>query len=336
MTNTNSFSLKQLNTFNIEAFAKEYQTYTQEEELLQILERVDFSGNKYFVLGGGSNVLFTKDFDGIILHPQNKGIEVVESTSDDVLVKVGAGEEWDDFVGWAVSRSLYGVENLSLIPGSVGAAPIQNIGAYGMEACQTIDSVRAVELHTGQVQMFQNAECNFGYRSSVFKKSLKGKYVIVEVFFRLKKYQALQTAYGNIQAELENYQKVNLKTLRKAIVDIRERKLPDTNELGNAGSFFKNPVVEKGIAEKLHMEYKGMPAYPVDETNTKLAAGWLIEQAGWKGKSHGRAGVHQNQALVLVNKGGATGQEVLDLANSIQASVMEKFGVVLEAEVNIL
>jgi UDP-N-acetylmuramate dehydrogenase len=330
------FPLKTLNTFGIDAIAKQYFCFSEEHELIEFLSSLTKNPQPLFILGGGSNVLFTKDFEETIIHPQNKGVSIVEENEENVLVQVGAGEEWDDFVAWAVGHFYYGVENLSLIPGNVGAAPIQNIGAYGVEVCQVIEKVKTIDIERGNEKWFQNQDCNFGYRSSIFKTELRGKFIITEVFFRLQKQGELNTSYGNIKAELAKYPEINLKTLRQAVIGIRRSKLPDPEIIGNAGSFFKNPVVAANKARKLLEKYPTMPNYSADDEMIKLAAGWLIEQCGWKGKRIGNAGVHERQALVLVNHGNATGTEIADLSEKIKDSVNAKFGVELETEVNVL
>lgn len=331
-----NFPLQNLNTFGIQAFAKQYFCFSEESELIEFLPTLMKNPQPLFILGGGSNVLFTKDFEGTIIHPQNKGISIVEENENNVLVQVGAGEEWDDFVAWAVDQSYYGVENLSLIPGNVGAAPIQNIGAYGVEVCQTIEKVKAIDIETGNEKWFAKDDCNFGYRSSIFKTELRGQYIITEVYFRLLKQGQLNFSYGTIKDELAQFSEINLKNLRQAVINIRQSKLPDPAILGNAGSFFKNPVVPAAKAGSLLKSYPNMPNYPAENDTVKLAAGWLIEQCGWKGKRIGNAGVHEKQALVLANHGLATGSEIAGLSEKIKHSVMEKFGVGLETEVNIL
>ncbi|MCF8372536.1 MAG: UDP-N-acetylmuramate dehydrogenase [Bacteroidales bacterium] len=331
-----NFPLKNLNTFGIDAFVKQYFSFSEEHELLDFLHTLKKNPQPFFILGGGSNVLFTKDFEGTIIHPQNKGISIVEENEENVLVQVRAGEEWDDFVAWAVDHSYYGVENLSLIPGNVGASPIQNIGAYGVEVCQVIEKVKAIDIGTGNEKWFAKNDCNFGYRSSIFKTELRGKFIITEVFFRLQKQGQLNFSYGTIKDELAQFPDINLKNLRQAVINIRQSKLPDPAVLGNAGSFFKNPVVPAKKAGSLLKTYPNMPNYPAESERVKLAAGWLIEQCGWKGKRIGNAGVHEKQALVLVNHGNATGAEIADFSNKIKVSVEEEFRIILETEVNIL
>ncbi|MCY1633738.1 UDP-N-acetylmuramate dehydrogenase [Marinifilum sp. D737] len=329
-----NYSLKKHNTFGIEAKAKYFFEFETEEEIQDFLKKNDIVDTQYIILGGGSNLLFTEDFDGLVLHPNITGIELLDEDEDSVLLRVGCNEEWDEFVGWAVNNDLYGIENLSLIPGKIGASPVQNIGAYGVEAKEVIENVEAISIESKDAVIFSNARCEFGYRNSVFKNEYKNLFIITHVQFRLKKKADFKIHYGAIQKELEAYKEVNLKNIREVIIKIRESKLPDPEELGNAGSFFKNPVVDKEKADKLKAQYENMPSYEVSDSETKLAAGWLIEQCDWKGKRFGDAGVHKDQALVLVNYGNANGNDILKLANDIRKSVMFKFGVKLEMEVN--
>jgi len=327
-------SLKPYNTFGIEAKADYFFEFDNIDEIKSFLEENSLENNKYLILGGGSNLLFTDDYDGLVLHPNIKGIEVVSENEDTVLVKAGANEDWDGFVDWAVTQNYGGIENLSLIPGVVGAAPVQNIGAYGVEAGEVIEKLDAVSIETKKQVEFHNFHCEFDYRNSVFKNEYKNLFIITHVYFRLSKKAEFNLEYGAIKKELESYDEINLQNIREVIIKIRESKLPDPEVIGNAGSFFKNPVVETEFAEKLISKYPDLPNYEVDSKNTKLAAGWMIEQCGWKGKQVGQAGVHKDQALVLVNLGGAKGYEILQLANDIKKSVLLKFGVKLEMEVN--
>ncbi|PXY01264.1 UDP-N-acetylenolpyruvoylglucosamine reductase [Marinifilum breve] len=329
-----NYSLKKHNTFGIEAKAKYFFEFETEEEIQDFLQKNDIIDTEYIILGGGSNLLFTEDFDGLVLHPNITGIELLDEDEDSVLLRVGCNEEWDEFVGWAVDNNLYGIENLSLIPGKIGASPVQNIGAYGVEVREVIENVEAISIETKDAVIFSNAHCEFDYRNSVFKNEYKNLFIITHVQFRLKKKADFKIHYGAIQKELEAYNEVNLKNIREVIIKIRESKLPDPEELGNAGSFFKNPIVDKEKADKLKSQYENMPSYEVNDMETKLAAGWLIEQCDWKGKRFGDAGVHKDQALVLVNYGNANGNDILKLANDIRKSVMFKFGVKLEMEVN--
>lgn len=291
---------------------------------------------RWTVLAGGNNILFTQDFDGVLLTPRGMSIDIVAETPDAVAVRAAAGVEWDDLVAWAVERGLWGIENLSLIPGKVGAAPVQNIGAYGAEAKDTIQSVEMFCTDTRNTLILSKEHCAFGYRESVFKHALRGRVVITAVTFRLSRRPRPELGYGDLLRETEARGGATLRNIRDAVCAIRRSKLPDTAVLGNAGSFFKNPVVETAAAERLRADYPAMPLYPAGEGRTKLAAGWLIEQAGMKGYREGCVGVHERQALVLVNYGGATGGEVLALAHKVQRAVHTKFGVEIAAEVNVL
>jgi UDP-N-acetylmuramate dehydrogenase len=329
-----NYSLKPYNTFGIEAKADYFFQFDTVDEIQSFLNDNPLGNINYLILGGGSNLLFTDDYEGLVLHPNIKGLEIVEENDDSVLVKAGANEDWDEFVDWAVSKGYGGIENLSNIPGVVGAVPVQNIGAYGVEACQVVEKLDAISIENKRQVEFQNFHCEFDYRDSIFKKEYKNVFIITHVYFRLSKKPEFNLEYGAISKELENYDEVNLKNIREVIIKIRESKLPDPKVIGNAGSFFKNPIVETQFAEKLLTKFPDCPNYEVDNTNTKLAAGWLIEQCGWKGKQVGQAGVHKDQALVLVNLGDAKGYEVLQLANDIKKSVLFKYGVKLEMEVN--
>ena len=291
---------------------------------------------KWTVLAGGNNILFTQDFDGVLLTPRAASIDVVAETPDAVAVRAEAGVEWDDLVAWAVERDLWGIENLSLIPGKVGAAPVQNIGAYGAEAKDAIESVEMFCTDTCNTLILSREHCAFGYRESVFKHALRGRVVITAVTFRLSRRPRPDLGYGDLLRETEARGGATLRNIREAVCAIRRSKLPDTAVLGNAGSFFKNPVVEAAVAERLRTDYPALPLYPAAKGRMKLAAGRLIEQAGMKGHREGCVGVHDRQALVLVNYGGATGGEVLALAHKVQEAVRAKFGVEIAAEVNVL
>ena len=329
-------SLRKYNTFGIECQAEFLFTIKSESEAFQALREIDLSEKKYLILGGGSNILFTGDFNGIIIHPVIDGIAIEEDNPDHVIVSAGAGEEWDKLVDWAVTRNLAGLENLSLIPGMVGAAPVQNIGAYGVEAADVITSVRAISLIDGSLRSFENNECRFVYRESIFKGELKKKYLITKVFLRLDKTPDYKLDYGFLREEIAATGDLSLKAVRDTVIRIRRSKLPDPRLTGNAGSFFKNPVIENEEAEKLKYKYPLVPLYPDTSGRTKVAAGWLVEQCGWKGKRIGDAGVHSRQALVLVNHGNAKGHEILDLSEEIRSSVIEKFGISLEREVEVI
>ncbi len=329
-------SLKPFNTFGIDVNARYFTRFDSVEALQQIL--TDFQNIPLLVLGGGSNVLLTKHFDGLVLKNEIKGIELVEENDDFVVLKSGAGEVWHDFVLHCIDRGYAGVENLSLIPGSVGASPMQNIGAYGVEIKNVFEKLEAFEIATGEIHTFDNAACEFGYRESVFKRKLKGKYIITHVYFRLSKKINLNTTYGAIETELKSkgILNPNIKDVSDAVIAIRKSKLPDPAVIGNAGSFFKNPVVETAVFEKIKSEYPTVPSYPVSAGFVKMPAGWLIETAGWKGKTIDNYGVHKLQALVLVNYGGATGVQLFDLSTAILKDVFDKFGILLDREVNII
>jgi UDP-N-acetylmuramate dehydrogenase len=331
-----NFSLKSFNTYGLDYRADIFISLDSEEEAEQLIK----SGNQItypiLILGGGSNLLFISDFNGVLIHPLFEGINIEEEKPDYVIVSAGAGMNWDSFVKWAVNHGFGGIENLSLIPGNVGASPVQNIGAYGVEVKNTIYKVRAVSLTDGKLREFSNAECRFGYRDSIFKKDLKGKYLITRVFYRLTTIPSFVTEYGSLRDEAEKLGFLTLKRVRKAVINIRKSKLPDPSVIANAGSFFKNPVVSISEAEILRYKYPDIPSYTDPSGAIKLAAGWLIEQCGWKGKRIGDAGVHDKQALVLVNHGKATGKEIYDLSERIRESVYEKFGVKLEREVEII
>ncbi len=332
-----NYSLKSLNTFGLKVDAKYFTTVASVDE---IREAVLFAKKKnvpLLVLGGGSNILFKGNFSGLVVKNEIKGISVVKETGDAVFVRVSGGEIWDDFVSYCVDNGWGGVENLSLIPGSVGAGPIQNIGAYGVELKDSFVELDALFLKTGDVKTFLKSECEFGYRSSIFKKKLKGEVVITSLIFRVDKQPQLKTEYGAIENELAAIgdSNITVQDVRNAVIKIRRAKLPDPQELGNAGSFFKNPVITVEKFEKLKSSFPDIVSYKQND-NYKLAAGWLIDKCGWKGKRAGEAGVHVNQALVLVNYGNATGTDILNLAGKIQQSVFNKFGVELEREVNVV
>ena len=330
-------SLKKYNTFGIEAFATEFCEVNSIFDLSNVLK--ENQQRKLFILGGGSNMLLTQNVDALVLHINNKGIEVVDENDDFVWVKGNAGENWHEFVLFCIKHNYGGIENLSLIPGNLGATPIQNIGAYGVEIKDTFVSCEAMKIDTQEIITFDKNACKFGYRESVFKSDLKNQYVIVSVIFKLtKKNHKLNTSYGAIDVELENMgiKKPTIQDVSKAVIAIRESKLPNPKELGNSGSFFKNPIVPIEIYEKAKAYFPDMPHYPVSETLVKVPAGWLIEQAGFKGKRFGDAGIHTKQALVLVNYGNATGNEIWNVAQNIQKTIFEKYGISIEAEVNVI
>lgn len=328
-------SLLPYNTFGMDVKASRFVEYASVEELRGLWNAEREAVARALHIGGGSNLLFASDYEGLILHSAIKGYTVVKETEEEVEVRVGAGEVWDDFVAYTVANGWYGAENLSLIPGEVGASAVQNIGAYGVEAKDLIVSVDTFGLETGEERRFMREECRYAYRESVFKQELKGKYAVTFVTYRLKKHPVFHLEYGNIRAELEKQGcQVDLENVRRIIIAIRQAKLPDPKVLGNAGSFFMNPIVPKMQFEALLAQYPDMPHYPVDDAHVKIPAGWMIDRCGWKGKRVGHAGVHEKQALVLVNCGGATGKEVMHLAEEIVASVRERFGVTIRPEVN--
>lgn len=331
----NEINLAFRNSFHVKQHARRLVEFESEEEVMTIFRNE--KPEKWMVLSGGNNILFTCDYDGLLLTPVSQTIEVIETQGDVVRLRVGAGVEWDDLVAWAVEQGLWGLENLSLIPGKAGAAPVQNIGAYGAEAKDVIRRVRFYDVEQGCMRSLDRAECTFGYRESIFKQSLKGRVVITEIEVELSRVANPRLGYGDVEREVARLGGATLKNIREAICSIRRSKLPDTAVLGNAGSFFKNPVVPREVAERLLAEYPDMPHYPAaDPQQVKLAAGWLIDRAGLKGYRDGCVGVHEKQALVLVNHGGATGSEVIALARKVQAEVKQKFGVEIDTEVNIL
>ena len=334
MIQTNK-NLKEYNTFGISVKAEMFAVFSSIEELKQILSfRND---KKLLVLGGGSNLLLTEDFDGLVIKNEIKRFEVIEETSSEVIVESGAGENWHEFVLNCIDKGFGGIENLSLIPGSVGASPMQNIGAYGVEIKDVFESLSAYHIASGEIHYFDKTKCEFGYRESIFKNKVKGEYIILTVTFRLTKNPTINSSYGAINEQLKvmGIQVPTIKELSAAVIAIRQSKLPDPKIIGNAGSFFKNPTVEITLLEQIQKNYPDIPNYPA-LNGRKLAAGWLIEKAGWKGRTFDNYGVHKLQALVLVNYGNCTGQEIFDLSSQIIQDVFEKFGVLLEREVNIL
>ena len=336
MSNLQNTSLKAYNTFGIDVAAEHLISIESTGELVKTLAEIN--QKELLILGGGSNVLFMNDFKGTVLLNKLEGISVVDENEGHVWVKAGGGVNWHEFVLHCIHQNWAGIENLSLIPGSVGAAPMQNIGAYGVEIKNVFHELEAVEISSGKIKTFSNKECQFGYRESVFKRALKGQYLISSVIFKLDKKPTFKTSYGAITNELENMKvtELSIQAISNAVINIRRSKLPDPKVTGNAGSFFKNPVVPISLAENIKKEYPEAAAYPLDDNSMKLAAGWLIDKAGWKGKTYGNYGVHPKQALVLVNYGGATGQNIYDLSTEILADINSKFGVELEREVNIV
>ncbi len=330
-------SLRPYNTFGIDVIAKNLVIVNSNIALAGLLLDPNWFGIEKLILGRGSNVLFSRDYEGLIILIRIAGITCTGQTEEDITLRVGAGEDWHSFVLYCVEHGYAGVENLSLIPGTVGAAPLQNIGAYGVEVKNVIESVEAMNIETGEVRFFSNAECKFGYRESIFKRELKGQFVITAVNFKLSKKPQFQTEYGDIRRVLEekNISKLSLKAISDAVIQIRTSKLPDPSQIGNAGSFFKNPEIPISQFEELKVRFPNIPGYPMPN-GIKVAAGWLIEQAGWKGFRSGEVGVHAKQALVLVNYGGGTGIEIRQLSAQIQNSVSSKFGIQLTPEVNFI
>jgi len=331
------FSLKNHNTFGIEAKAKEFVAVQSIDELKIILKQNQ--SKEKFILGGGSNMLLTKDIEALVIHVDLKGKKIIEENDDFVWVEGQAGENWHEFVLWTIDQNFGGLENMSLIPGNVGTTPVQNIGAYGAEVKDTFVSCEAMTIENHEMKTFNNPECHFGYRESIFKNEAKNQYVITSVVFKLtKRNHKINTSYGDISGELEkkNITSPTLKDVSNAVITIRQSKLPDPKELGNSGSFFKNPIISKTDFEKIHQQFPEMRYFDISETEVKVPAGWLIEQTGFKGKRFGNAGVHKNQALVLVNYGNATGQEILNVSKDIQQTIFKTFGIHIEAEVNII
>lgn len=329
--------LESYNTLHVSAKAKQFIQINTREQLSAVLDERE-KRIPVFVLGGGSNVLFINDYDGLILHMAIPGKEITEQDEEHVWLKVGAGVNWHETVRYCVENGWGGIENLSLIPGTVGAAPIQNIGAYGVELEEVFESLTAIELSTGRKRIFKKADCNFGYRTSIFKGELKGRFAVTDVTLKLFKDPVLNTSYGAIRQKIDE-KKITMPTIRDIsdiVIEIRNSKLPNPSEIANAGSFFKNPVITNNKFKALRQQYPSLPGYPVNNNQTKVPAGWLIEKAGWKGKVIGPVGTYHQQALVIVNHGGATGQQILELALQIQHAVNELFDIYLIPEVNIV
>ena len=327
--------LKELNSFGLDVTAKQLCIYHSPDDIRQLIEQTGgIVGKRILILGGGCNLVFVNNFNGLVIHPANSYISIVSETDDHCLVKAGAGTVWDGLVAWAVEHNLGGAENLSLIPGTVGASPVQNIGAYGCEAKDIIESVNVVSLTDGSVSTLSNADCQFGYRDSVFKHELKDRYLVDSVVYRLSKKPQFVTHYGSLSGEIEKLGGPSLRTIRQAVINIRNSKLPDPKVTGNVGSFFKNPTVSAAEAERLLAQWPDMVTYPAAEGRTKIAAGWMIDQCGLKGYTNAvrTAGVHTQQALVLVNLGGATGNDIMAVAHHVQQSVADKFGINIEPE----
>ena len=332
-------SLLKYNTFAIDVDAKYFASFTSFNDLKEIATTKEFINENLLVLGGGSNLLLTKNVDALVLKNNILGIQILKENKSTIDISVGAGENWHEFVMFCVKNNYGGLENLSLIPGNVGAAPMQNIGAYGSEIKDTFLYLEAFNIEKLQLESFTNKDCQFGYRESIFKKELKNKFIILKVVFRLNKTpHQLNTNYGDILKEIEllNIKNPTIKDVSNAVIKIRTRKLPDPKKIGNSGSFFKNPIISKNDFLKLETKYPKIAHYVISENEVKIAAGWLIEKAGWKGKTINNFGVHKNQALVLVNYGGANGSEIHELSNEIIADINLKFNIKLEKEVNII
>ena len=348
MKDIRNYSLFGHNTFGIDATCDRFIEFSSVSEVLSLVRRKPLAGDAaaspLLILGGGSNLLLTGDFHGTVIHSAIMGIELISplsthlSTPSPVLVRVGSGVVWDDFVAYSVEQGWYGAENLSLIPGEVGASAVQNIGAYGVEAADLIERVEAVELSTGREVVFENEDCRYGYRQSRFKQDWKGRFMVTHVTYRLSTVFEPKLDYGNIRVALmeQGIEQPTPQQLRQTIIAIRQSKLPDPKVMGNGGSFFMNPIVSVGKYQELAAQYPSMPHYEVDVEHVKIPAGWMIEQCGWKGRSLGRAGVHDRQALVLVNRGGATGSEIVTLCETIRSDVQAKFGIDIRPEVNIV
>jgi UDP-N-acetylmuramate dehydrogenase len=334
-TTESNTDLQSLNTFGIKAKARNYVKIETVGGLQAYFRSRAFDEKKDLILGGGSNVLFTRDVEGTLIQPLIMGIEILRKDRQNVWLRAGAGTDWDGFVSYCVSNNYHGLENLSLIPGHVGASPIQNIGAYGREVKDMIEEVECIDTGSGKKRAFTNEECHFAYRDSIFKNELKNKVVISHVTYRLGLQADYELSYGGLMNELEGSGELSLQDIRQAVINIRRSKLPDPGETGNAGSFFKNPVVDEHTARRLLSSHPDMPRYPASAGKTKLAAGWLIDQCGWKGRKQGNAGVHPRQALVLVNLGGATGRDVMELSERIIGDVQKRFHIQLEREVNL-
>ena len=328
-----NFSLLKYNTFGIDVRADFFVEYHSIEELCAFLKDKNFIQNRQIIpLGKGANLLFLSDFKGIILYSQIFGKEIIRETETEIFLRVGAGETWDNIVDFAVKNGWGGAENLSHIPSSAGASVVQNIGAYGAEMQDLICEVEAVEIKTGNIRKLAKEECKFAYRSSIFKTDYAGKYIITQITYILQKKPVFSICYGNLESELKE-KEISLQSIRKAIIHIRDEKLPDPEKLGNAGSFFTNPVVSQMQYQQLKEKFSELPCYPLSKNEVKIPAAWLIERCGWKGFSDGKAGVHDKQALVLVNRGGASGKDIAELSDKIRQSVKEKFGIELTPEV---
>ncbi len=333
-----NYPLLKLNTFGVDVKAKYFVSINTINELIEIKKNNVFKDLQLLILGGGSNILFTKDFDGLVILNNIKGKEIIDQNHQSVFLKIGAGENWHELVMYCVDNGWGGIENLSLIPGNTGTAPMQNIGAYGVEIKETFVELEALEIASGKIVKFNNSDCEFGYRESVFKNKMKNQYIILNITLELKKNPVLNVNYGDVKAILENQNIKNpsIKDVSNAIIIIRQSKLPDPKKIGNSGSFFKNPIVNLNQLELIKKKYPNVVSYKINEDEFKIAAGWMIERAGWKGKKFNNYGVHEKQALVLVNYGLANGMEIFDLSEKIILDIKDKFGITLQTEVNII
>lgn len=331
----NNYSLLPHNTFGMNVRAALFVEYDTIDDLRRFLLSEEFDSNRhhYIHIGAGSNLLFAGDYNGLVMHSVMRDLTVIEDMQEHQLLRVGSGYVWDDFVAYCVEHGLAGVENLSAIPGEVGASAVQNIGAYGVEVCDVIEHVETVDLQ-GNLRVFSKDECRYGYRDSIFKRELRGQYIITHVVYRLMKSPAFKLGYGDLRAHVEAEGTSTLGAVRRAVTEIRNSKLPDPKILGNAGSFFTNPIIPCEQYEALKSQYPDMPSYPIDDSHVKVPAGWLIEHVGWKGRALGQAAVHDRQALVLVNRGGATGSEVMELAHRICEDIYSQYGIRIMPEVN--
>lgn len=330
--------LLKLNTFGVDVKAKYFTSINTINELIEVTKTNVFKDLELLILGGGSNILFTKDFDGLVILNNIKGKEIIEQNQQSIFLKIGAGENWHELVMYCVDNGWGGIENLSLIPGNTGTAPMQNIGAYGVEIKETFIELEALEISSGKIVKFNNSDCEFGYRESVFKNKMKNQYIILNITLELKKNPVLNINYGDVKAILEsqNIKNPDIKEVSNAIISIRQSKLPDPKKIGNSGSFFKNPIVSLNLLELIKKKYPNVVNYEINENEFKIAAGWLIERAGWKGKKFNNYGIHEKQALVLVNYGLANGMEIFELSEKIILDIKDKFGITLEREVNII
>ncbi len=333
---TKNKSLSPHNTFHIDIKTQYFIEISDIHDIIDFVKSDLHDIQPRMILGGGSNILFTRDFNGCVIHPSIKGIEVLSENEVTVTIRAGAGENWDDFVGYCVENGWSGVENLSFIPGTVGASPIQNIGAYGIEVKDSVITVETIDLESGKTKKYSNKQCRFSYRNSIFKSESQNRVMITHVTFQLRKDHRFTTSYHDLNKELDQYPKTSLKNIRSAIIAIRKKKLPDPDTLANAGSFFQNPVVNSTKLDSLKLSYPDIPHFKDDDGNIKLSAAWLIEYCGWKGRRIKKAGTYKNQPLVIVNYGGATGREILNLARKIQHSVMNHFDIRLEPEVSVV